>query len=954
MKSLFIIGALAFCMSTGAFAQPSGNYITMNGGDDNVYIPASSYWNLSGDFTISMKLKFTTTAVWQMLMTHSPGGFELSYRYGQLWLSPTGFGLVFYADWNAQPNTWYHLVVTRIGSTISAYVDGQLIGNGGGSIGVASSSPLRLGNYYVSGYSFYGSMDEVSVWTTGATQSYVNSVLAYPLSGNESGLAACWKLDESGAGAGIPVHNSALLTGSSLDGITQGTATTPYFTEAPSAAQNCLDFDGINDFMNLGNEPALNMDNEMTAEAWVFPEGSGSGGAGGSGGMIVNKEGEFEIARFDNGYIGWAFANSSPGWMWIQTSAYIPLNQWSHVAVVYGNNLVNTYLNGILLHSYPVSGAIGDVAPGYNDLYISGRQTILNGQIFDGKMDEIRIWNIARSEAQIREEMHRELLSPETEAGLVAYFTLNQAGGNVAYDHSPYQYNGSLTNMDPSTDWETSTAPIPYSTIADGSWQSNATWNTGQNTPVNEWARVEVDNVVSSGADIRVTDLKITEEGELIINPAWKLSVMGDLVNENGPEGLVLKSGPAGMATVIENDGAAATVDCYFTGNLIDWHLVSSPMENEKSGVFLDMYLQQFSETANQYSEIIPAGVTLVPGRGYAAYSTLNTANTATFSGDLNAGDFSIPVTNSGTAPYGWNLIGNPYASGIDWNQVIPTLSGISNTIYYLEASTGNWLTWNGTTGSGLQFIPPMQGFFVSASANSTLTLKQNYRTHKGWWVYYKDEVPELAVVSVKGNNLTDKAYIQFRNDATDGYDGQFDGFKIISDANPLLPQIYTYANDEKMAVNVLPLAGVVPMGFQSGTDGLFVVELEDLKDIATAILEDKKAGIFTDLTETNYCFYYSTADDPGRFNLHFSALAIENISGEDIGVYPHGKTLLVNSQDLPGGRLIVTDILGKEVFMGTVEPGTLNNYSLEVKPGIYLVCVTLGKTVTKQKVFIP
>jgi len=251
MKTVILFLTLSIFTWAGLYAQPNGNYITMNGGNDNVYIPHASYWNLSGDFTISMNLNFAYTNYWQMLMTHSPGGFELSFTGSQLWLSPTGIGWGLQAAWSPQANTWYHLVVTRTGSTISAYVDGQLIGTGGGSIGTANS-PLRLGNYYVNGYGFYGNMDEVSMWNTGATQSTVTTVLANPLTGNEAGLVGYWKLDESGAGAGIAVDNAAQLTGNTLDGITQGTTTTPYFTQVPPPPQYCLNFDGNDDMVNMG------------------------------------------------------------------------------------------------------------------------------------------------------------------------------------------------------------------------------------------------------------------------------------------------------------------------------------------------------------------------------------------------------------------------------------------------------------------------------------------------------------------------------------------------------------------------------------------------------------------------------------------------------------------------------------------------------------------------------
>jgi hypothetical protein len=1198
MKTFLLLLTLSVFTWGGVHAQPTGNYITMNGGNDNVYIPHASYWNLSGDFTISMKVKFTYTNVWQMLMTHSPGGFELSFTGSQLWLSPTGIGFLLQASWNPSPNIWYHLVITRIGSTISAYVDGQLIGTGSGGIGNAAS-PLRLGNYYVGGYSFYGSMDEVSIWNIGATQSDINSILSGPLAGNEAGLVSYWKLDETGAGAGIVVGNTAQLTGNTLDGVTQGSSTTPYFSEVPppptycldfdgtndvvnlgnslnsvfagtdnkftiealirinasdnqfifakwdpaasqrqfgfrlegnkltfifsnslSSATNyrrvrgstvlnlnewyhvavtydgtistnngfdrvkfyvngqidpigftsasgpltpipvgtaglsvgagidpnnrytmdgiiknvrawskvlsqaelqtfmyseipnplsepdlklnllmnegsgqtmtdysisgligylgmntsveiydpvwtictppvvqeevpyCLDFDGIDDYVNVGNKTGFDMNFTMTTEAWIFPEGPGSGGSAGSGGSIVNKEGEFEIARFENGYIGWAFANYSPGWVWVQTTAYTPLNQWSHVAVVYDTDQVRTYLNGILQHSYPVSGILGDVAPTYNDLWISGRQTVPGGQIFDGKMDEVRIWSIARTEAQIREEMHREIPSPATALGLVANYSFNSAEGNIAYDHSINLYHGTLTNMDQSGDWEASTAPVPFATAANGGWESNATWKTGQNAPVNAWARVKVDHTVSLNSMKEAIDVTIAPTGILTLNQAQALTVTGSLTNEKGVTGLILKSGTTGTATLIENDGVAASVERYFSGNDIDWHLVSSPVSNALTGVFVGKYLQWFDESSYQYFEIIPSSVGLIPLQGYAVYGT-SASNKVTFTGNLNTGNLSIPVTNSATSPYGWNLVGNPYSSSLDWNLVIPTLTNIGSTIYYLEAATGNWLTWNGTIGSGSQFIPPMQGFFISATNNSSLNMTNAVRSHFGSGTFYKDEIPYLTVIKATGNGLEDKTYIQFSETATPDFDADMDGYKIISVMNPALPQVFTTAMGKNLSINVLPQTEVVPLSFHAGVSGTFTIGVEKATDCPVLILEDTKTGTLTDLKQSEYDFNYTISDIQERFNLHFTPLEINENIREQITVYTSNNNIYVKDLSNSGGTITICDMKGNVILKSRSLQDGLNTILVDVSAGLYLVKITTGTNVITEKIFI-
>jgi hypothetical protein len=51
-------------------------------------------------------------------------------------------------------------------------------------------------------------------------------------------------------------------------------------------------------------------------------------------------------------------------------------------------------------------------------------------------MDEVRIWNVVRTQEQIQDHMHCELAG--NESGLIGYWKFNEASGSIAYDSSPY------------------------------------------------------------------------------------------------------------------------------------------------------------------------------------------------------------------------------------------------------------------------------------------------------------------------------------------------------------------------------------------------------------------------------------------------------------------------------------------------------------------------------------
>jgi hypothetical protein len=138
------------------------------------------------------------------------------------------------------------------------------------------------------------------------------------------------------------------------------------------------------------------MTNSFSFEVWIYPTGPGTYPT--FGGIIISKENEYEITRATDGSIQWAFANSSPGWNFINSGAITPLNQWSHVAVVYSNGIVITYLNGVLANTYNGSGSIGK-AGSPNDFRIGGRSAF--SQFFQGLIDEVTIYNRALTPGEI-------------------------------------------------------------------------------------------------------------------------------------------------------------------------------------------------------------------------------------------------------------------------------------------------------------------------------------------------------------------------------------------------------------------------------------------------------------------------------------------------------------------------------------------------------------------------
>ncbi|MEZ5082436.1 MAG: LamG domain-containing protein [Bacteroidales bacterium] len=173
------------------------------------------------------------------------------------------------------------------------------------------------------------------------------------------------------------------------------------------------------------------------------------------------------------------------------TQIKVPLNEWIHLAATWDGDSMSVFINGTFDKSLDVSTLGSFFDPAQDTIHIGARE--ISSYFYDdldGLVDEIRIWNIARTESEIQQTMHNELTG--NESGLVAYYKLNNEGTGIfanqkIIDSGPNGFNGTLgpdsttASFDPS--WTNSTSPVPYYTVQDGNWNADAAWATGALAP---------------------------------------------------------------------------------------------------------------------------------------------------------------------------------------------------------------------------------------------------------------------------------------------------------------------------------------------------------------------------------------------------------------------------------------------------------------------------------------
>ncbi len=457
--------------------------------------------------------------------------------------------------------------------------------------------------------------------------------------------------------------------------------------------------------------------------------------------------------------------------------------------------------------------------------------------------------------------------------------------------------------------------------------------------------QTSVEVTVESGADVTI------EEG--IFVSVGTAGVPGTVTNTSNT-GLVIKSGSSGSGSLICGGTPNATVERYYSGNV--WHLISSPVSNAQSGMFTGLYLQSHDESTNTYSDIIPTTIPLPPGQGFALFN-YNTA-TADFIGTLNTGDVSHDLTRSASGDTrGWNLVGNPYSSSIDWNAASGwTKTNVGGSTYRLDSDgSGNWAVWNGGTGTNNanQYIASGQGFFVSVnndgSNTGVLGFSSEVRSNDNT-AFYKSVIDELVKLKITGNGYSDEAVVYIDENSTFGYDNQSDAYKIFS-FEASAPGIYL-AGADNMAINAIPETQPVAVGVKVEQGmGTYTINASEINGFSQVYLRDEYTGIITDMITESYTFDY-VQDVLNRFTLHFSPLDVEDHEADISSIFMSGNKINVMLTNGTNAQVFIYNINGQLIKSTTCNDG-LNQINMDGKTAYYIVKLVTDVDIITKKVFV-
>ncbi|MGA0199601.1 MAG: LamG-like jellyroll fold domain-containing protein, partial [Prochlorotrichaceae cyanobacterium] len=190
-----------------------------------------------------------------------------------------------------------------------------------------------------------------------------------------------------------------------------------------------LKLDGIDDDVSLGNRPELQITGNQTIELWINPnnldnrQGIYTKAYGGEGTIVLESNGALSY------YYGVTGANSgglNNTYQRFRTTANaIAIGEWTHIAIVrdFDNGAITWYING------EVASVVDDSTPIFSAAAASDNNAIVGGGFtnnFGGQIDEVRVWNDARTVTEIQGNMNRRV-DKGAETNLAYYLPIDES-----------------------------------------------------------------------------------------------------------------------------------------------------------------------------------------------------------------------------------------------------------------------------------------------------------------------------------------------------------------------------------------------------------------------------------------------------------------------------------------------------------------------------------------------
>lgn len=391
----------------------------------------------------------------------------------------------------------------------------------------------------------------------------------------------------------------------------------------------------------------------------------------------------------------------------------------------------------------------------------------------------------------------------------------------------------------------------------------------------------------------------------------------------------------------------------------------SSSLESVTAGFFgTNVNVGSWSEIGGDWN-IIPDLDPLLPGTGYYMQANANDAFVE-LRDTLNTGDVDVPVTAGfigGLDETGWNLLGNPFASGIDLEQIDMPF-GVNKNFYTYNPDVQNYAVYQQggvSINNASQYIGSNKVFFVKADAPGMFSFDNSARVHYNQAnVKNTNTTQNTLKLKVEKDGLSDEIAVIFNENATDAFDSEYDAVKKLNMSSEA-PVLYSLilSEDAPIAINTLSfqlIQRIVDLEFKGKESGIYTINVSELTfgSSVTVYLKDLDDNSMHDLrANPTYSFNYTVGDDLDRFQLIFDGFSgIEDVNTENnINVFSDKNTIFINSE-YENAKVEVLNINGQLLLQENISAKGISSINTNFSAGIYLVKVSTNEeTITKKVV---
>lgn len=531
-------------------------------------------------------------------------------------------------------------------------------------------------------------------------------------------------------------------------------------------------------------------------------------------------------------------------------------------------------------------------------------------------------------------------------------------------------------------------------------WNNAGNWSVGLPTSNNNVVipAMGSGNIPALASTAAARDLTLRPGAKLTLSSGGELTLAGNLTLEsnagNGSASLV----DQGTLTI----GGTSYVQQYLSSGR-NWYMSSPVADALYSQLSTADQVMSYDETTASWSAVSSGNLTV--GKGYVA-SLVNNSGTITYSGVLNTGDKTITMSNTnGVSKNGFNLIGNPYPSYVDFG--LATKTNIEGTMWFRSKNPGNsayvFDTYNassglGTSNNGVEVnsnIPPMQAVWVRVNpgltglnatgsiaftnamrnhGSSTNKLRVPTESNSSRDIESSENKEQLSdnidvqntsrlnqsVIRLKVSNgmNSDETILVFNPEAQNSLDN-FDSQKMFNQ-NAFLPEIFTTVEGRELAINGMRDMESNPMialGIRNSSGQAIHLSINEKLNISA----DKSLFIYDDLLKTQQelgveeTVQIDTQDATDRFYLIIRnnvISGIENISNRFSWNQDSNGHLSLSFENNDQKIIRIMD-LRANLINQTISSSPVCNIKESISAGMYLVQVQSGNNTQIQKIIL-